>query len=269
MARSRRRNSSRRTSRDSGKKLIGILLIFAVTGVLIGLGVLRPDPETRDELGCLIDQSPPTLLSVLIDSTDTINERTARQAQIEIKKEILALQDNSRVELYQISPDGGHISALFKGCKPPTGKNADALTQNAQLMKSKFEEYASVFDQALHSLLKQSPADQSPIIESIQSVAIEMSSVDSESKRIVVISDLIQHSKRLSFYRQSPAISDYENTQKKVGGGFADLRGTSIRFMVIPRALPNGSKSDLKRFWMDWIRRGDVEKSRSSIEDLS
>ena len=264
----RSRSKSRRASKEGRKKILGISLIGLVALVLAGLHFLKEPPPELDEKGCLINKASPKLLAILIDSTDEISERVARKAAIEILKEIGSLADYSMVDLYQISQDGNHITPLYRHCRPPTGKNADELTQNRRLLKARFEEFQTILNTTLHSLLDQKPANQSPIIESLQSVAIEMAAVDSNSHRILVVSDLIQHSSRLSFYRSRPSIDSYEEILRQVGGGFADLRGTEMRFMIIPRKVPTGDKSDLRDFWMDWIDRSGVKKSSSSIEVL-
>lgn len=264
----RPRSKSKRAAKNGAQKFLGLSLIGLVVLVLAGLHFLKEPIPDLDEKGCLINKALPKSLAILIDSTDEISVRVARNAEIKILQEISSLADYSMIDLYKISQDGNHITPLYRHCRPPTGKNADKLTQNARLLTARFEEFQMILKDTLLSLLDQKPANQSPIIESLQSVAIEMAAVDSESRRIIVVSDLIQHSSRLSFYRSRPSIKDYEEIQGQVGGGFADLRGTEVRFMVIPRKVPTGSKSSLENFWMDWIDRGDVKKSNSSIEDL-
>lgn len=264
----RPRSKSKRAAKNGAQKFLGLSLIGLVVLVLAGLHFLKEPIPDLDEKGCLLNEPLPTSFAILIDSTDEISERVGRNAEIKILQEISSLADYSIIDLYQISQDGNHITPLYSHCKPPTGENADRFTQNERLMRVRFEEFKNVLSSTLQSLLNQKPADQSPIIESLQSVAVEIAAVDSESRRIVVVSDLIQHSSRLSFYRSKPSIKDYEDVLKQVGGGFADLRGTEVRFMVIPRKLPTGDKSDLRDFWMDWIDRSGVKKSSSSIEVL-
>ena len=235
---------------------------------MAGLHFLKEPVPDLDENGCLINTASPKTLAILIDSTDEISERVARRAEVEILQEVASLTDYSMIDLYQISQNDNHITPLFRHCRPPTGKNADEFTQNRQLLEARFEEFQAILNTTLKSLLDQKPAGQSPIIESLQSVAIELAAVDTESRRILVVSDLIQHSSRLSFYRSRPSIKVYEESLGQIGGGFADLRKTEVRFMVIPRKLPTGSKSSLENFWIEWIDRGRVKKSNSSIEDL-
>ena len=175
----------------------------------------------------------------------------------------------SRIDFYEISEAGNHIKP-FSMCIPPDGSEADELFKNPTLIKRRFEEkFLTVFNETMARLLTQKPAKQSPIIESVQSVAVEAMGVTPGSHHMILVSDLLQHSNKFSFYRDEPSMRSYLESNASIGGMFAKLNDAEVTLLIVPRKIPKGTKSDLWEFWAEWLERSHVNKKEMHMEPLT
>jgi hypothetical protein len=121
-----------------------------------------------------------------------------------------------------------------------------------KLEKQHREMFIEPMSQTFDRLMVASAAERSPILESVQSVALsEFQKGDLEGKdlRLVLASDLLQNTKRVSFYDGLPDAGEFVSTQafQRVR---TDLSGVEVELWMLqrddstqtqPRALP--------RFW--------------------
>jgi len=141
-----------------------------------------------------------------------------------------------------VSPDpqsrGGEGLNL---CKPPSGEDANQLYENPKLLEQRFRErFVQPLEATLNRLLRSEPANSSPIMESLQSLVTRalLSSRDERPLRLVVISDLLQHSETFSFYR-GDRWKDFEGS-RKVERVPSRVHARQPRDRVVPRhSLPH------------------------------
>lgn len=227
-----------------------------VVGILTFAFLKKPvtlDPNTLCQKGAEVSGS----LAILIDNTDKITERSSRQAQIYLAKKIDALPENTLVSVFVMSEDSSsHISPLISRCRPADGKSASQFAQNPALMKKRFSEdfYTPLFE-TLNGLFDKEPANVSPILESLQSISIESFQPYSANveKRLVVISDLLQHSAMYSMYSERPDYSSFAAYTEKLGQNTLSLRDIEVELLLLPREVPTGTRADVVDFWRSLI----------------
>lgn len=239
---------------------IGTLSIALIVGLLL-VSQFNKSPLLDSVSLCQIDTELVGSMAILIDTTDKIQERSSRSAQVYLAKKIDSVPENTLISVFVMSEDSSsHITPLISRCKPSDGSTASELTQNPVLMKRRFqEEFYVPFSETLNGLFDKEPADYSPILESLQSISIEAFQPypDSVEKRLLVISDLLQHSTNYSMYAEQPDYSHYKQRAETAGQYSLTLKDVEVEFLVLPREVPKGNRADVVSFWQALL----VEKS--------
>lgn len=256
-----RLGKNRRSKRNNQRRTVAILSVVGLVIAIAGLGFAsfwsqpsRLDPATL----CIEGQPPAAIVSILVDTTDTLPTRSQAKAKAVIAEAIEAAPSNTLITVFGISSEAEeHIRPLLTICRPDDGSEASELTASPGLMKQRFEEgffipINTVFDR----LLSAESSDSSPIIEAIESASVEalLPHKNVVNKRLIVISDFLQHSNVISFYRQPPHYPSFEQEARTAGLFNFDLVGASVSLLFVPRDIPKGERPDLVQFWTDLLR---------------
>jgi hypothetical protein len=114
------------------------------------------------------------------------------------------------------------------------------------------------------------PESRSPIMEALQALISETPSFSKQrgSRRIIVASDMLQHSDNLSFYRgQGWDHFSKQNGADRLAG---NLTGVDIEILRIPRSGGNVPDNKLvENFWARYFdKQGSRAPSVTSLGDL-
>ncbi len=94
------------------------------------------------------------------------------------------------------------LPPVFEMCNPGTEEQVNSWIENPRQMQQKFDEqFAAPLDAVLVTLLRPGIAPRSPIIETIQGLR------SSGKERLMIVSDMLQNSQRLSFYNSYQAFN--------------------------------------------------------------
>lgn len=274
------RRKSNRKSRYAKKNALGLSgtmgILSGVVGLLVIVGfgsmfAFNQPVELVSKTLCRTDEEPSSSVAILIDNTDRISERSAMQARVYIKKIIDVLPNNALVSVFVMSEDSStHITPLISRCRPADGLNANQLVANPVLMKKRFEDefYTPLFS-AIDNLFEKDTAKFSPILESLYSISIEAFTPysDSVKKSLVVVSDMLQHSEQYSMYSSQPDYSLFSSNAAKEGAYPLSLSGVNVEFLVLPRAVPVGTRADVVKFWQLLLqdKRADLGSSMQPL----
>lgn len=203
-----------------------------------------------------------SVTAVLIDATDELSvvQRTAIRNRIGQVKE--GLPKYGRIDLYAIGEENqGMPRTLFSMCNPGTGADADAISENARLMKKKWtKEFSEKLDREIDRVMAAKAAAQSPIMEAIQAIALQSfgntQTVRAEEKRLILVSDMIQHSTALSQFK-GVAAGSFEKFAKTDGYRKvrADLTGVNVEIFYLHRTVAKNIQTpEHLTFWEQFIR---------------
>lgn len=181
-----------------------LIAVFALVALLGGASWLVIIQKNFDE-ETLCELNTENLMTVILfDKTGGFSENQERMISQIIQKEMNVLTSGERLAVYGIDPKGmnGLSEPFFDKCKPRDGSEADALFENAILMKNKFnEQFSSVLEEVAEGQIQAEGAQTSPLIESLQDLVTIATLNDAvKLNKIVMISDLLQHSQNISFY---------------------------------------------------------------------
>ena len=141
---------------------------------------------------------------------------------------------------------------------PGDPDEASEWTENPRLIRRRLEErFERPLEELFAELLGREPASTSPLMESVQSVAVSVLGRHEYAglpKRLILVSDLMQNTRNLSFFHQAV---DYEGFAATAGADAlrTDLRGTAVEVLFVQRAAHqrlDGTRG-LIDFWQRWI----------------
>lgn len=212
---------------------------------------------------------PPAVYVVLLDQTDPIQElqrklvanQVLTQMQADLEGPDAEAMKLARVEIWTFS-DGSAtayrvgdvqlslVNALSM-CNPGAPAKWEHFYKNADIVKRQHARFYASVREIVESSLQFPEAKQSPVIEALYGIGAQVFSsptmVDSR-KRLLVVSDLLQNTRSLSFFSGRP---NFEAWRRSAAGRAAmpNLQGVAVTAFVIPGG--QGAQGDeFARFWM-------------------
>jgi len=216
--------------RRGASSAVGPALIIAVIAIFAGVAIMAfrynaSIPFVDRVTNCRTDKWP-SVTAVLLDVTDPltpIQAAAVSRALIDIGD---AIPKHGRLEIYPLQPVRQTVIApLFAGCSP--GKGTDMpktitgepnnITENPDLADRDWKRlFGDKIDAVIGSTATLPPANESPLLEGIQSVALtafgDALSQASPNKTLIVVSDMIHHTGELSMYGGAPPFEAFAKT---------------------------------------------------------
>jgi len=187
------------------------LIIFAVTGALallmISVSFLARDGGKYDAKTLCPQDRPFDRTVVIVDKTDRLSPAQG----LFLKAEVLRLRDGmktfDKLSIYILNEANMAVPVpAFELCNPGSGADANELYQNPKKLKRRFDErFGRPLEAVIETLLIGEKASSSPVMEMIKNVAFaEKFNDDKPGKRLILISDMLQHTAVFSHYRDPP-----------------------------------------------------------------
>jgi hypothetical protein len=243
------------------KHLLGGALAVLALGVLSGGAYVystaaRPPELDRSSL-CPIDGAR-SVTVVLLDSTDDIPEIAKREVKTALVDLAETLPAYGLLEIRLLDPKIAGGKPVFAKCNPGDGSGLSEYTANPRLARKRWMDgFREPLDEALHSGLRPLPSNTSPIMETVQRIAVERFTgrgVEGIPKSLVLISDMLEHAPDYSQYVGDLSYGRYKASRayRKVQ---TDLHGAAVTIYYVQRlsARPLNSVDHI-RFWAEWIR---------------
>lgn len=255
---SRRRRHARHG--DRGRLVLGIALSIAAILGLAGLGaayfLIKPAP-TLDSASLCPVTGPRSVTVVLIDASDDLPAVTRREISTLLNNVVEKLPPYGLLDIRVLDPAANGSRSIFARCNPGDGSGLSEWTANPAMARRRWvASFQGPVTTAISSGLGDAESSTSPIMAAIQDIAVaRFTSLQSQegSRRLVIVSDMIEHESyysqytgNLSFgrYRASPAYKRYST----------DLHGADVVIWYVQRLLRNPIDSVAHiRFWQDWV----------------
>lgn len=258
----RRRRRSRRGDLSSRDIAIGggiAVVLLLLLGVGARFTIFAPKLPDRDpETGCP-QAGPAALTAILIDVTDQVGAISRADVLAHLDEYVANSREDEMVLAYEAKPVGNEIGdPLLSVCHPGDPEAASEWTENPRLIRRRLEErFERPLEDLFADLLGREEAPTSPLMESVQSVAVSVLGRHEYAdlpKRLILVSDLMQNTDNLSFFRQSV---NYDTFAATTGADAlsTDLRGTAVEILFVQRAAHRRLEDTrgLVDFWQRWI----------------
>jgi hypothetical protein len=262
MSQRRRRNKKKA---DTQGKLLIFLASLVLLSIAYGIYILNSKYVKRDDISMCREDGYVIKESVfLIDATDSFNDTQA----IVVKKELENILTNSLVDerfsLYVINEKISDKKPLFEVCNPGDGSDKSELTSNKRrLLKGWEEKFFNKVTSEIDKLIGQNTANSSPIMEAIKySAAHSIYSSPAKSKKIYIVSDLLQHSSNYSHYKEESAFNTFKK-REEYNAVRPDINNVEVEILYIYRT-ENSTKQNREHimFWESFISSAGGSISR-------
>lgn len=232
--------------------LVAALLLLSFIGLFFWKqSQLRPLDEITQ---CDVKKGPDSVTVLLVDVTDpmTLPQRQDFYNQLERLRN--SIPRYGKLAIFKVDATSERLlQPIIERCNPGRGDDTNEYTGNpAKLEKNWEEKFEQPLQEAFESLATASGANRSPILESIQSInltELSTSALDEKPRRIILASDLLQNTNRISFYGQLPNAEDLaESDQFRMLR--TDLRGVDLELWMIQR--PDAQQSQPRALIYLW-----------------
>ncbi len=253
------RKMARKRAKKAKSDKVGYLLITVVVVLLVSIGgyvAMNQGVEKDKETMCRLDDAFNRQV-VILDMTDNYNAIQVKQIKHIINDITDNLDTGEQIQLYFIDKTmPSQIKAELTLCNPGDGAGKSEIYSNPKLFKQRWEKK---FHQPLMAKMKDLSGDYtsstSPILESIQAVNnIAFPYIREEGKKykITLISDMIQNSDELSFFKTRRASLLHFVDSPGYLKTRTDLEGVDIDLVIVRRDKFESLQSrDYIDFWVE------------------
>lgn len=260
MGPSRNRRRGRRPDRSN---LWAALAAVAALVLLAGYAALslwaKGQRVAIDEATLCPVSGPSAVTAVLVDRSDPLNSQQALRVRQVLDRVVAEAPVGGRVALYVAEADAfTALTPVLALCNP--GSEANPLYQNPKKIRARYEEgFKARFETVGKALLERAQRKTSPIMESIKAVCIDAFAATPPGVplRLVVVSDLVQHSPIVSHYRERNFESFLRDP--RLSGVLVDCKGAEVEMLYILRlgkdGRPTVQNAAHQRFWDLWFQR--------------
>jgi hypothetical protein len=205
---------------------------------------------------CPVD-GPHSVAVVLLDSTDEIPDIARQEIRTMLVDMAETLPAYELLEIRLLDPKLPGGRSIFAKCNPGDGSGLSEYTANPRMARQRWlEGFRQPLDGALEAGFRPAPGKTSPIMETIQRIAVERFTgrgVEEVPKSLTVISDMLEHGPDYSQYSGDLSFARFKASRayKKVQ---TDLHGADVLIYYIQRKTGKPINSgDHIKFWADWI----------------
>lgn len=259
---------SPREKRQKRKTLYGVAM--AVVSLLLagGMGwyIFISDGTQLDENMCPADQGPSSVNVVVIDVTDPYNSiqwQNIKNRLSEIKNEIpkhglLAIFSVTKSVPKTLEPE-------VELCNPGSGQQSSIWTSNPRLKRRRWQKsFIAPIDSILTHINTEGPRRTSPIMETIQAAKAHVGAYDTDDRRLVIVSDMMQHTDEYSHYGARPPEYDQFESAAPDEKLSTDLSGWKIEILY---AWRGGAESQVQGkshvdFWNQYFQENGATLQR-------
>lgn len=231
------RRSKKEKSDKIGYLLIGIVvLIIGAVGVFIAM---NRGVEVDKKSMCRLDGDFDRHI-VILDMTDNYNKIQIQQIKHIIENIVDNLDVSEQLQLFFINNTlPSEMKPAFALCNPGDGEGKSEIYSNPKLFKKRWDKrFHTPLKAKLATLSGNYTSTTSPILETIQAVnniALPYVRDDLHHYKVTIISDMIQNSKNLSFFKtHGSALKKFINTPEYMKVR-TDLKDVDINIVMVRR----------------------------------
>ena len=252
MSKKRMTAAARQAQQERRKAIRNVLIVGTVLIAVAGMYVRSVLGNRALDSVTLCPTNPDSITVLLVDVTDPMTLAQKQDFRNQLDRLTAQIPRHGKLVVTKVDPVSEKLlTPIVTRCNPGVGSDTSNLDGNpAKLDRLHKEKFIAPIQDAYDQILVASGADRSPILESIQSINLTELASDSRPevrKRLVVASDLLQHTDSLSFYQKLPPADQLVDGQS-FSRVRTDLRGVEVELWMLqrgdstrsqPRALPD------------------------------
>jgi len=208
------------------------------------------------------------LTVIIIDATDKLSLIQKASLKTRLWEIANNLEKNThKIQIFSVDKIIDKIlEPSIDLCNPGSALEANQLTENKKIIQKRYEEkFKNNLDIILDNVLNRDSLNQSPIMESIQSVAITSFiplTNKAINKKLILVTDLLQNTPKFSAYKNSYDFTQYKESEhwKHVK---SDLENVDVELFFLHRENTGKIQTPkLRDFWMEFFSAQGASVSR-------
>jgi hypothetical protein len=245
---------------DAGK-LIGAVILAVISLLAVAIGAYfwftANRPPARDQRSfCPLD-GPSAITVMLLDTSDALPQPTKEDAIKRLTDIAEALPDYALLDIRILDPAYPAGRQVFALCNPGDGRGLNEFTGNPSLAKKRWgERFRAPLDRALNLSMQPQPSATSPILSTLQGIALERfvgAAASKIDKSLVIVSDMIENEKDYSQYQGDLSYQRFKGTPAYLKFR-TDLNSARVHILYVQRFTKRQINStQLMQFWSDWV----------------
>jgi hypothetical protein len=253
----RKRSEARRAFRNIA------FVVVALVGVVLLYYKAILSHRTLDET-TLCPATPDSVTVVLVDVTDPLNLPQKQDFLNQLDLLIGQVPRYGKLVIAKVDPVSDRLlTPVITRCNPGSSNDVSEVTGNpAKLETTRREKFVAPIQEAFSQLTLASEAPRSPILESIQSInltELQRGVAKGAPRRLIVASDLLQHTTDISFYKEVPEPEGLVDSSA-FSRVRTDLRGTDVELWMLQRS--DSKSTQPRRLPELWEKIIDAEGGR-------
>jgi len=264
----------RRRSRIPGdlrKQVLGatlMVLAFALLAAGVYVYATAARAPTLDHASLCPTDGPGSVTVVLLDSTDDIPDIAKHEIRTTLLDMAEALPTYGLLDVRLLDPGVPGGRGIFSRCNPGDGSGLSEYTANPRLAKKRWlEGFRQPLEEALDVGFHPAPGKTSPIMETVQRIAIDRFSgraAEDIPKSLILVSDMLEHEPDYSQYQGDLSYGRYK-TSRAYRRLQTDLHGAEVTIYYVQRLMGRPiSSADHIRFWAEWVRDNNGRLKQAS-----
>lgn len=232
--------SQRRKRSEAGRAFRNIAFVLVALGGIIFLYYKAILSHRTLDATTLCPATPDSVTVVLVDVTDPMNLPQKQDFLNQLDLLIGQVPRYGKLVIAKVDPVSDRLlTPVITRCNPGSSDDVSEVTGNpAKLEAMRREQFVAPVQEAFSQLTLASEAPRSPILESIQSInltELQRGVAKDGPRRLIVASDLLQHTSDISFYDRMPEPESLIGTAA-FSRVRTDLRGTDVELWMLQRA---------------------------------
>jgi hypothetical protein len=220
--------------------------------IAIGGVVLSSKPAPKDDKGCSAPLSGKTVF--VLDQTDSLSEQTRAEISARVTKIVdEKVKIGELVTVFSITElSKKNLTPTFSYCKP--AQTAEGASQSQRFVSANYMKYfAKPLLAAINAPIVGSK--QSPIAQAIVDVSLSSYLQHPSSARLVVFSDLLEHTERFSMYSYNHCQDGVGKFRASRGAAVArpSFNGVDIQLHIVPRQQISADTGKCRNAFWKWF----------------
>lgn len=250
----------RRSNGSASKNAAGIFLMgvagTVIAAALVGFFVVNQRKPHIDPETLCAEAGPGALTVILVDATDPISPLQRASIENQFAKLQSSIARGERIDIYEIRDAEAVLQPRLGLCRPQSAAEVNEMTGNKSIAQRRFDErFRTPFDEVVDAMLERPEGATSPIMEAVQGATVASLSkwTTAQSKRLVVISDMLENGAGGVHYRGAPTMEAFKR-DAAYDRVRANLKGVSVEIWYLRRdaGAPVQGRAHIE-FWSDYF----------------
>ena len=229
-------------------------MLACVFGLFAVMAFNQPPALTADT-NCRTDRKDPAHTILLIDQSDPFTENDLGWVQEFVDAEARTLPRYGRLTvMVPNAADPYDPNVIFAKCSPGSAEDANPILSNPRMVEDTWRDtFFHPLSSKIETALKDKRQPASPLSEALFAAADRADfQSGKKNRRLVLVSDLMQHSADYSFYKMGANYEAFGDT--KLAGYMPTLDGVDVVARIVPRREYDLPLGEVKTFWRAYFR---------------